>query len=425
MKSYFLLFLFLGGCASASRSGKVWSSGAETKGEIPAVVNAWLQWTPGPTLQARAVVSTASCPEILINQPTGSETLPAEKLPMKPRTAVTPGFPLLTCEAVLPSTAKTVRVGGSEVLLSVPERPLSRIVVIGDTGCRLKAPGNGKPGAYQACNDPLQWPFHKVAVAAAKLQPSLVIHLGDYNYREAPCPPGNGQCQGSAYGFDSPTWHEDFLTPAKPLLETAPWIFVRGNHESCSRAGAGWFQFLDPLPFQACRDVTESFTLKFGSHELVIMDVTDEKSMATELGKLKAGKSHRWLLLHRPFLTWNENPERPSAALLPKDVQKPGQISFSMSGHVHILSLNRFQDDRPPELIVGNGGSALDKKTDFLKPKPGDVFFRYNDFGFVSLAQQSVSAWLVQVHDTEGRVVKTCHLNESYRKKTRFACDEK
>ena len=29
------------------------------------------------------------------------------------------------------------------------------------------------------------------------------------------------------------------------LLAAAPWVFARGNHELCSRAGPGWFYFLD------------------------------------------------------------------------------------------------------------------------------------------------------------------------------------
>jgi hypothetical protein len=35
-------------------------------------------------------------------------------------------------------------------------------------------------------------------IAARK--PSLVIHVGDYIYRESPCPAGDKGCKGSPYG---------------------------------------------------------------------------------------------------------------------------------------------------------------------------------------------------------------------------------
>src|SRR5262249_37597941 len=57
-----------------------------------------------------------------------------------------------------------------------------RILVIGDTGCRLKG------SLVQPCNDMQQWPFPALAQQAAKLNPDLVIHVGDYLYRENACP---------------------------------------------------------------------------------------------------------------------------------------------------------------------------------------------------------------------------------------------
>ena len=45
---------------------------------------------------------------------------------------------------------------------------IKRIVVIGDTGCRLK-------GSFtQDCNDPVKWPFAVVARLAAARHPDLV-----------------------------------------------------------------------------------------------------------------------------------------------------------------------------------------------------------------------------------------------------------
>ena len=52
--------------------------------------------------------------------------------------------------------------------------------------------------------------------------------------------------QGSPIPDVWPAWREDFFMPAARLMTTAPWLFVRGNHELCSRAGPGWFYLLDP-----------------------------------------------------------------------------------------------------------------------------------------------------------------------------------
>jgi hypothetical protein len=96
-----------------------------------------------------------------------------------------------------------------------------------------------------------------VATAAASLRPDLVIHVGDYHYRETACPSGNRGCAGSPWGYGWDAWDADLFTPAQALLAAAPWIVVRGNHESCFRAGQGWWRFLDPRPLVPGRDCND------------------------------------------------------------------------------------------------------------------------------------------------------------------------
>ena len=91
--------------------------------------------------------------------------------------------------------------------------------------------------------------FPSVAAAAAKLKPDLVMHVGDYLYREEPCPPGNAGCAGSPSGDNWPSWNADFFAPAAPLLAAAPWVILRGNHEDCQRAGLGFLRLLGPDAF--------------------------------------------------------------------------------------------------------------------------------------------------------------------------------
>ena len=122
-------------------------------------------------------------------------TTVAASVPMTERAAPNDVFPRL-CTIAIPATAKSVSIdlpepgeskGEIVETFRVPAPDPQRILVLGDTGCRIK-------GTFvQACNDPVAWPFAGLAKAAAALKPDLVIHLGDYLYRESPCPAG--QCR--------------------------------------------------------------------------------------------------------------------------------------------------------------------------------------------------------------------------------------
>jgi hypothetical protein len=147
-------------------------------------------------------------------------------------------FPVLVCERQLPAGAARASVGGHT--LPLLRHAVRRIVVVGDTGCVVQNAG------VQACNDAAAWPFARLAAAAAAKKPDLVTHVGDYLSRENACPDGNAKCRGSPWGYGWDAWSADFFAPARDLLAAAPWVFVRGNHESCNRAGQGWWRFLDP-----------------------------------------------------------------------------------------------------------------------------------------------------------------------------------
>src|SRR5580704_14004067 len=158
-------------------------------------------------------------------------------------------FPVSACEYQLPSGTTSAVVAGRS--LPVPKANPQKIVIIGDTGCRLQT-DNGT----QSCNDPnpegtdTPYPFAAVAAAAAAQNPDLVLHVGDYAYRDNECPAGLGyNCGGSPWGFGWDTWEADLFAPGAPLLAAAPWIMTRGNHEQCNRAGQGWYRFLDTQPF--------------------------------------------------------------------------------------------------------------------------------------------------------------------------------
>src|SRR5580658_205860 len=158
-------------------------------------------------------------------------------------------FPISSCEYPLPSGVTSAVVAGQS--LPLPKANPTKIVVIGDTGCRLQT-DNGT----QSCNDPnpnatdTPYPFAAIAALAAAQNPDLVLHVGDFSYRDNECPAGLGyNCGGSPWGFGWDTWEADLFTPGAPLLAAAPWIMTRGNHEQCNRAGQGWYRFLDTQSF--------------------------------------------------------------------------------------------------------------------------------------------------------------------------------
>src|SRR5262249_13264228 len=129
---------------------------------------------------------------------------------------------------------------------------------------------------FQDCNNPALWPFAQLAASVAAAKPDLVIHVGDYLYRESACPRGDRGCKGSPHGDDWPAWKADFFTPAPPAFRAAPWIGARGNHEICKRAGAGYFRLLDPTPAQAetppCIDLIGQFTVTVADQSFILLD---------------------------------------------------------------------------------------------------------------------------------------------------------
>ena len=196
--------------------------------------------------------------------------------------------------------------------------------MLGDTGCRIKG------ATLQACNDPAQWPFPQVAAAAASLKPDLVIHVGDYLYRESACPPGNQGCAGSPWGDNWTTWQADFFTPAQPLLAAAPIVLARGNHEDCKRAGPGWLRLQGPPPLirRACTAHQPLYTVRSwrsdpgGAGRCGVrrarLDRDTAKVYADEIDGLAKLPAPVWFVHHRP--TWAAISGRwafPSAAISP------------------------------------------------------------------------------------------------------------
>jgi hypothetical protein len=180
----------------------------------------WLEFGPDGRLIARVIVD-GDCPALAVD---------GFDVPMSRRAPASGAFPVVTCEATVPFGTETASILDQD--LPLPGGPIRRIAVIGDTGCRL----NDWEKKYQACNDPDAWPFAQVARAVADWNPDLIVHVGDYLYRESPCPEGMAGCEGNPYGDNWATWDADFFTPAASVLGAAPWVFMRGNHAIAIRS---------------------------------------------------------------------------------------------------------------------------------------------------------------------------------------------
>ena len=417
---------------------------------------AFVLWGEGvggqPVAMARAVVERAtSCPVLQRASGAWQEMTPRRRPPGGHFSDV------LVCETLYPfGEAAAVLAGGRRLELPVvtPATP-RRVLLMGDSGCRGEA--KLKPQPCTGDGFTKVWPFGLIAEDEKRSDVDLIVHVGDYNYRNTPrsmtLPPratGYARPQtvkvydtgdlddeddvpedpiGPAYwsqnmqGSPIPdvwsAWREDFFVPATRLMKTAPWLFVRGNHELCSRAGPGWFYLLDPgsallggarnqeecppqtpagwqagawpraQPFDGQPfpiRVTPPMRLKLGDLDLISIDSSNAgdvyvynfdahvehfRTVAAMLGERRPA----WLITHRPF--WgvvnkiygaeavhnepygfiNLTEQQALKVVFPNGL--PANVAAVMSGHIHRFQAIGFGDRRPPQLIVGTAGIVL------------------------------------------------------------------
>jgi hypothetical protein len=414
---------------------------------------------------ARVITRAAQCPVLTVDDDAQPMTVraAAATVPQRPTRSVPAeskpsAFPVLVCDALL--GARAIRASVGSHALPVPRPNPRRIVVIGDTGCRLKR----SDAVFQSCNEPKDWPFADVAASAAAAKPDLVIHVGDYLYRENACPAGNADCAGSPWGYGWDAWNADFFTPARPLLAVAPWIVVRGNHESCDRGGQGWWRFLDPRPLAARRDCNDPADDVIGDFsgpyavpispgtQLLVFDssrvgvdpipatdpmyrtYTAQIREALALADRRAG-THNLFLDHHPILAFAPNPRTVPTSVYPGnaslqsvlqpingDLLFPRSVDAVLSGHVHLFEAVSFATPHPPQIVSGNSGTATDAPLPRVLPSgatpaPGAVvesIVSTNRSGYQTLERDAdvPGVWQVEAHDGQGRLFTTCVLRE-------------
>ncbi|MBC3883708.1 metallophosphoesterase family protein [Undibacterium griseum] len=412
---------------------------------------------------ARAVTSAAECPVLLQDGTADSmqvrarpETIAQRKTASSPDNSKPSAFPVMVCEAPLKPGISHASIAGRE--LAVPKATVQKIVVIGDTGCRMKLADN----YFQSCNDSDKWAFRRMVQAAAQTHPDLVIHVGDYHYRENACPDGNPACAGSPWGYGWDTWKADFFDPAKALLQVAPWVMVRGNHESCLRAGQGWWRLLDPRPLQAGRDCNLAENDQKGDYsapyavplgkvgneaaQLIVFDSSKvpNKVLAKEdvpyrtymeqfktVNALAAKADFNIFMNHHPILGFGVEKKKdgqlsvwPGNAALQDVLQNlnamqlfPSQVQATLSGHVHLFEALTFSSGHPTQFVSGNGGSSLDMplpatavtgKTPYSAAAL-EHFSNSNDVGFMTM-ERELQSWKIQAWNTQGKLITECRM---------------
>jgi hypothetical protein len=390
---------------------------------------------------ARAILTgTAACPAIMLGDAAKPMSVRAV-----PDTGGNPAFPVLVCEAAISPDVTAAAIEGRP--LPLPKQSLRAIAVLGDTGCRLKsarkeAKQKGHDdlpaGHFQDCDRQSKWPFSQLSRTVAARAPDLVIHVGDYLYRESACPPGDAGCKGSPHGDNWPTWQADFFAPAQPLLAAAPWIMTRGNHEICERAGAGFFRFLDPTLAKseappACTDFAPAYTANVAGRSFIVMDASDADDecgnnacdsarYAAQFAGLKPAPGSVFVS-HRPIwgigrnFTLNQTLQQALAAWNGK---LPDGIELALAGHMHMFELLSFTDGRSPQLIVGTGGTKLDKRITrrLAGITLGSATVRYGRaeraFGFVVLTpHQELGDWTATFVSPEGRAQLACEVKRA------------
>ena len=438
--------------------------------DSPANHPAWVEIGANNQAIARVVMPYATaCPSITIDGTTSPMNLRVgpSTMPVRPTStdttlaaAMTSGnskpsvFTTTTCELNIPAGAVSATVAG--ISLPLPKAVVNRVVILGDTGCRISI-GN----VYQNCSDPSAWPFSVISSAAAAMQPDLVLHVGDYQYRDNPCPPGNSACSGTPWGYGTDTWMADFFTPAAPLLKAAPWIMVRGNHEVCNRAGQGWYRYLDPNPYnpapsssKTCDDAAndnggnynDPWAVSFGDTQIISFDSANVQKTAynpaafqpytdelTAAAALATPSFLNIFAVHHPVLGYSAgNPPTLGSPGLQSVMNAhypgnyyPPNIGLAIHGHVHDFQALNFSSNHPATFVAGNGGDNLDSALPAMfdpntpashLPAPSTVVnaFAYSqEFGFMVMDRVGAVGsknWKFTSYRTNGTIIAVCNM---------------
>jgi hypothetical protein len=336
-----------------------------------------------------------------------------------------------------------------------------KIILVGDTGCRLKE-SKGGTVSYQNCDNLQEWPWPVVATEMAKENADLIVHLGDYHYREE-CNSSTPLCEKlkATVGYHWRAWEEDFFRPVAMASLSAPWLFVRGNHEDCKRAHEGFLTLMTGKNFNlkdgsGCKERLPVEFYEFENVTLINWDnsaMNDKgqwsddftQSIFNQLIEIKSKvyshpEKNFILLAHKPlfaFVPLQEEYIVVNEQLLNiwNKIVMPNNLSIIASGHIHNFQLAKSAK-LPLQIVSGHGATSLDPFTltstidstvAKLKSIPaakeiGFDFFttttNAQHFGYVVMEEQKDASWKIiaknvfdknKVECTSGVSKLNCH----------------
>ena len=211
---------------------------------------------------------------------------------------------------------------------------------------------------------------------------------------------------------------------------------MRGNHEICSRAGAGYFRLLDPTPAQAppCIELIPQFTVTLAGQSFVVLDSSDAADAcpcdpahyAAQFAAMRPAPG-TWLLTHRPVWGFSSHRQTLNAslqqALAAWDGRLPDGIALALAGHIHVAEVLSFADKRSPQFVLGTGGTMLAGKikSNLTGKKIGGTRVSYgrsdHHFGFATL-EHAADGWSATFHDTASARLFGCKIGSG-----EVACD--
>ena len=467
------LFLALVGMAVFAGYGLIWK---EPNTTVPVnILAAYSMLAPasngGTIIYGRLIVDgyNVACPSL--KSETGSIIKTTARGRHPDAATGTNNFPVTVCETTLSAETNYYDMSKAIKINAVSLQP-SAILIYGDSGCKTKDCATG-PARY----------FEKLAEIGIKEKPELILHMGDYNYRGT-----SGSITGTVFAYDagdggyggascglnetyysqnatgSPrpdswaNWNQDFFVPARALLSSAPWVFARGNHELCSRAGPGWFYFFGPgsslpggiaqgacpnqgdfntPPVTAVNHISmiPPYLLEFKHLRLWVMDSANAcdagsansltSQYQTQFEQLQALPQNKttWMMTHRPL--WgivntsgqtSINTMLQTALVATKNKTLPTSVTLSLSGHMHLYQSLTFTpaSGRPSQLVVGNSGIELEKSDingDFQSVPVDGVAASGNGlskFGLLSVKFNKNGTWHGAMLDEEGSAFVKC-----------------
>ena len=384
-----------------------------------------------------------------------------------PETTAPAFAPITVCSAPAPVGAIAAFVDGHPVPARMPRR-VTRIALLGDSGCRIAS------WQVQDCASSIDWPLAQVSESIAEEHPDAIVFNGDFFYREAPCPlSSQAQCGSSpppvagmpftdsAYG-----WVADALLPMAAMLDVAPIVVTRGNHEACNRGGNGYFLLFDPregtqatcapltgpnglVAAQTVPTATYAIDLPISATRTLRLAVVDsaggsdtqvtafaavQRPSYEQAASLTADHVGResWLLTHRPQYAYvTSDFAQPGIPFNPWSSADQTAAAYGLldnydlvfSSHLHIAQAVQLPG-YPGQLVLGNAGTLLDPATGYALPASGPAAgadAQYpapswawvgSRFGYaVAVPTKRSGAWRFQMKDPAGVAFGHCGLS--------------